>query len=72
MFLSNIFPQIYSNVGVELPFLGADIASWCNDPCQKPSAAQPHPWCGVRSNGLDRRSVSGARKAGGADAQHRR
>jgi hypothetical protein len=59
------------NVGVELPFLGAEIAFMqLSVPKTKRSAAAP--WGGVRSNGLDRRSASGARKVGRADAQHRR
>ena len=50
------------NVAVELPFLGAEIAFMqLSVPKTKRSAAAP--WGGVCSNGLDRRSASGASMA---------
>jgi hypothetical protein len=65
--MSNYFK---ANVGVELPFLGVEIAFMqLSVPKTKRSAAGP--WDGVCSNGLDRQSASGARKVGRADAQQR-
>jgi len=58
--LTDLFYRL--NVAVELPFLGAEIAFMqLSVPKTKRSAAAP--WGGVCSNGLDRRSASGAGQA---------